>query len=210
MGGHDGSDRCEENAFCRSLDEKTRCELCAFCVKSTYAAGSSVRANQDRVLLVLEGLCCIETRGGILAVLGRGDLFPFPSRMIGPAREAYRQIVEEAVSERVSGPLKLVAVTDVTCASFELESVVHFLADPVFCSLIYANMFVLLQKSLSYGIEVRQSDAYHAVRFALRVGRVQGIEGLTHAQIAHLTGLGRSTVTKVMHEVALKEPELLS
>ena len=52
-------------------------------------------------------------------------------------------------------------------------------------------------------------DSYTAVRFILQLARYYNIKRLTHAQIALLTGRNRTTVTKVMGEIMLAEPELV-
>lgn len=96
-----------------------------------------------------------------------------------------------------------------TLAFFNKGEIDALLDDPGFLRASYDNLQDLNAHIVAYLIGVGSSSAHDAVRFVLKYCAHNGIDRLTHEQIAKLTGLSRTTVTSLMREVALAEPELL-
>ena len=54
-----------------------------------------------------------------------------------------------------------------------------------------------------------QRDAAEAVRYTLVLLRELGIAGLTHGQVARIAGRNRVTVTRILGELTVSDPELV-
>ncbi len=201
--------QCSNNAFCGSLSPNFQIQLCKHCVKTTFAARTSVRANLENILLPLKGLCCVENKGSIISILKHGNFFIFPTYSNDPYREFRPLVTDDYDLGEIITSSKIVAVTDAICAVFNSDVIMKLLTNQEFSMAMQRNTFGLLQQLVIFNIEVYRTDAYHAVRFILCYAKSQGLGRLTHAQIAYLTGLGRSTVTQAMHELAIAEPKVL-
>ena len=67
---------------------------------------------------------------------------------------------------------------------------------------------MLMFQMTCYQTFLYHDDAYQAVRYVLKLAKAYGLHSLTHMQIALLSGRNRVTVTNILHEIALAEPEL--
>lgn len=194
---------CSENRFCASLDPDVRARLCSFCVKTTHAANTHVSMDYYKHFLVLEGLC--GPRHGRTCHLYRpGDfvLTPHPdqSRMINLPNVTFEGGDLVTVMEFFS---------DVTLAYFDKEKVDELLSDSRFLRASYDNLKDLYVHLVAFPIGLNKSSAYDAVCYVLKYCAHNDIGHLTHEQIAKITGHSRTTVTSIMHEIALAEPDLL-
>lgn len=196
--------RCYENRFCSSLDPDTRRRLCQACTKSTYAANSKATMNFYRHFLVVEGLC-LTKRFRTSFVYRQGDFVVTPH----PDESREVNLVDVSFSEGVDYDTDLDFITMTTLAFFDKGEIDALLDDPGFLRASYDNLQDLNAHIVAYLIGVGSSSAHDAVRFVLKYCAHNGIDHLTHEQIARLTGLSRTTVTSLMREVALAEPELL-
>ncbi len=203
-------DSCSSNHFCASLPSSLRAKLCKLCIKCTFAQKTAITDSLDKVFLPLEGICCFEGGDSIFVVLERGDFIPFPSLNPESDRHLYTNMFDPDIYARHLRSVRVVALTNATCAVFDYESVMELMDDPEFGRAYSANLYQIVQKVAAFNTLVYQSDAYSAVRFAMQFAKAQHAKNLTHAQIAYLTGLGRSTVTQAMHELTVAEPELFS
>lgn len=100
-------------------------------------------------------------------------------------------------------------ITDTTLAYFPKERIDKLLEDPGFLAVSYRNLEELYAHLVAYFLGMNSDSAYESVRYALQFCRQNGFGPLTHEQMALLTGHSRTTVTAIMHEIALAEPELL-
>ncbi len=199
---------CSENEFCRNLSPEMRSELCKCCVKTTMAANSSADMNFNEDYLVLDGLCCLESEQRIVYVFRPGNFVITPNSDTSSPIHLYsfehcNDPSEAFITSRFT------VVKDLTLAVFEKERIQQLFSYPEFASAMYTALFKILEQETYYCIGVYRSDAYHAVKYILQFARANNLGSLTHAQIAYLADLGRSTVTRALHEIALSEPELV-
>lgn len=204
----EGQRDCENNAFCGKLDPELRRELCKRCVKTTLAANSSVSLNHESFVLPLRGLCCMTGGDRVISILPQGDFAFSPSLDPESWREFEGYSVNKSVERKYLESSRLAAITNTECAMFREEYVRELWVNSDFTRALLANWLRGIQHLILFDLEIYRADAYHAVRYTLMFARSQGLRGLTHAQIAFLTGLGRSTVTRVMQELTIAEPDL--
>ena len=73
----------------------------------------------------------------------------------------------------------------------------------------YDNLKDLCSHLVALLIAMNSASAYDAVAYVLKYCAHNGIGHLTHRQTATITGHSCTTVTSIMHEIALGKPELL-
>lgn len=193
---------CAENPFCAGLSQKLRERLCQGCIKTSFAAKSSVEFNSNNLLLILDGLCCMDCNGMPFDVCYRGELMFYPTTGDGSffnVKSDYPGNVDLATTGR------LVTLENVDCAVFRRQLVEELLDDPEFARAFTSNLMAMYQHAIGFNICVYRADARDAVKFVVEYAKGEGYDYLTHEQIAYLTGLSRSTVTHAMHELALSE-----
>ncbi|MDR1184868.1 MAG: hypothetical protein LBK67_08735 [Coriobacteriales bacterium] len=199
-------DHCFENAFCRKLNKETRSQLCKHCFMSTFAAGSRVPLTFQSDFLVLEGLCLIRQGENVAFVIRPGD-FVIPPRFNPDFPESVATLGDEF--KKTMSDSNLLFLTDTTCANFTREHIDEMLNDIDFVKALFDNLSDFCNHSIFYQVLVFHYSAYDAVRYVLNFSKAYNLGDLTHAQIATLTGRNRSTVTQMLHEIALQEPGLL-
>lgn len=195
---------CSYNRFCSALSPVTRSHLCEICTKTTHAAGTEVTMDFYKHFLVVEGLCvCRHNRSS--HPYRPGDL------VITPHANTSRPLSIASVSfdERDVFETKVCFIHDTTLAYFDKRKIDELLEDPGFLMVSYRNLENLYAHLVAYFIAMESSSAYDSVKYLLQYCKHNGIEGLTHEQIALMTSHSRTTVTSIMHEIALAEPELL-
>lgn len=100
-------------------------------------------------------------------------------------------------------------ITRVVFSTLTNKAVEALLEDREFLRTVFDNQLAQSDLITNYQRALYHNTAYTAVRFILQLARYYNIKRLTHAQIALLTGRNRTTVTKVMGEIMLAEPELV-
>lgn len=199
--GQRGASMCD-NAFCRSLSEELRAQLCREVRVETYLKSQRLQDTRWRsgdLVLLLDGLMAVtrpdaRSNGAVTTnLLSGGDLV---CGLVKPS---------ESVGERV-----LVCVTDCVAAVFD-RRVAKKLQDSSleFNRVSYENCLRSCSNEREELFrEVGVGDAYAAVRYVVRFCVERGIPDLTHEQIAMLTNRSRSTVTEAMHRLLREEPAL--
>lgn len=100
-------------------------------------------------------------------------------------------------------------ITRAVFSTLTNKAVEALLEDREFLRTVFDNQLAQSDLITNYQRALYHNTAYTAVRFILQLARYYNIKRLTHAQIALLTGRNRTTVTKVMGEIMLAEPELV-
>lgn len=192
---------CSENRFCSQLPPELRCRLCEACVKATFAAGSSVAMDFYKHFLPIEGLCCTCHHHARFA-FRPGDF------VITPHADSSRDIsvMDVSFADDQMGDAKLRFITCTTVAFFKKRDIDELLRDEAFLRVSYANLKDLYAHLTAYLIGVNSSSAYDSVAYVLRWCAHNDIGQLTHEQISVLTGISRTTVTSIIHQIALAEP----
>lgn len=195
---------CSLNRFCAALDPITRSNLCRVCMKTTFSAGTSITMDFYKHFLILDGLCATQHNRARFPYRP-GDFVVTPH----PTQGRPVTLAQVSFDESPTPGTKVLFIADTAVAFFDKEKIDEFLQDPGFLAVSYANLKELYAQLVAYFIGMNSSTAYDAVRYLLEYCRHNGIAHLTHEEIAKLTGHSRSTVTSIMHEIALAEPELL-
>jgi hypothetical protein len=199
---------CSENSFCRTLSEGVREKLCAECVLTTLAQGTYTDVNFESCFLVVDGLCALEVTNVFSMIVRPGDFAVTPNS--DPNSLGRLAAIDYGYRARdIFRRTKIHAVKASTCAVFRKEPLKRMFENLEFLHAMYENLRNCSGHALCFHTQVYERPAYDAVAHVLRFERAYVIGNLTHAQIAYLTGKSRSTVTEVMHQIALAEPELL-
>lgn len=148
-----------------------------------------------RHLLVADGLCL--TRYNKVGFLYRPGDF-----VLTPHPDESRPVSISDVSFDESGMYKteLVSITVSTLAHFDKDAIDELLSDPNFLRASCDNSKDLYSHVTAFLIAMNSSSAYDAVTYVLKYCYRNGINHLTHQQIATITGHSRTTVTSIMHE----------
>lgn len=200
------SEGCASNPFCSKLPDDLRVRLCEHCVKTTHAKGSVIRADENRVWIILDGI-----------LLGLNSDKPtsmhFPGRMnmntsfMGPD-PAFSEFMAQDIEVKMR-KLKYLCLRPIELATFSNRTVHDLMDDPRFLRVLWDNLLGMTTETTSYMESIYCGSAADAVRYVLALAKSHEVGDLTHEEIARLSGKNRVTVTKIMHELALSSPELL-
>lgn len=199
-------DSCETNSFCQQLPPETRNLLCANCVKVSYAAGTIERRPFQQAMLMLEGILMVESDERPSSILVSGDFNLTPK--LGPKPSKSMPFNENELDTFYQG-LRWHCIIETRIAFFPDNTVKAVLNDLEFCHALISNLEQVSAATSCYSQFLYHGTAKQAIVYALRLAKANGITGLTHAQIALLSGRNRVTVTKIMHEIAQSDPELI-
>lgn len=203
-------ENCSANALCSSLPLEMRETLCSHCAKSCLSAGSIITYPNDSLVLPLSGICASTYNKKVEMVYPCGFLAAFPTSETDSWHYSNMRIDSAGNEYPPPERVKLISVTDSACAIFKESHIQELWADPDFAKAIRKNWYWGASSMFAYNITVFRQDAYHAVRYILQYAKSQNVTYLTHAQIAYLADLGRSTVTQAMNELIAAEPELFN
>lgn len=197
---------CAQNAFCCSLDEETRQRLCEHCMVASFGQGSQYKGNFKSPQLLLEGAICVMQNNRPNAIIVPGDFLLVPEfSPSGPYPYAVSETEEQDAYHHQTWhfivPSKM---------AFFPSDLVRKLMDATDFDKALINSLLRVQTQLSYyNKALYHSNAYDAVRYGLKLASVYHLGSLTHEEFALITGRNRTTVTKILHEIAQKEPGLL-
>lgn len=197
---------CQENAFCASLSNDVRSRLCKHCIKTSFAAGTAEGIDENHPALLLSGILCAEVDDKPISVVVPNDFILTPR--FRPEGASLPAIDDEAYQTYLSDT-SYVCLTDTKMAMFSTRIVKELFETVSFMQALFASTINQLMQMSYFLHELYHGSAYDAVRYALKIARAYDVPKLTHAQIAHMTGRNRTTVTQVMHQIALSEPDLL-
>lgn len=201
-------DNCMNNSFCRTLKPETRERLCARCMISTLAEGTSLKGKFKHPMILLDGLLSVRFFDRPNTILVPGDMTLTPD--FTPPAAADIVLTEAEWADYYAGQSHH-CVTPITLAYLPTDLVKELLETSVDFTRAVLDRYLFIQTQFSlYQAYLYHYNAYEAVRYVLRLTRAHGVTGLTHAQIDYLSGRNRTTVTKILHEIALAEPELLT
>lgn len=193
-----------DNYFCKHImTDKVRPIMCKACHLRSFAKGQLLTINYwSRAFTILaDGLLVvgyqehvsdklfvtgIASTGG---VVGAAKLFPgCPSDMTG-------RIVH--------------CVTKCTTAAFNDDAYEEALKDQEFADNLIRYCFQLYwYEKEDYIRAIGSRDTTAAVRYVVKYCTDHDIPALTHEQIALICNRARPTVTNILHELTLEEPEL--
>lgn len=197
---------CEDNPFCSHLPDDVRARLCSACVKVPYVAGAIDRHPYQQAMLVAEGLVITRNSGKSGAALIPGSFSLTPKLGPTPRDPAGLSETELGLNGsdfewRCYGP---------TSIAYFPDSLINELLDTQpFCRMVLDSHLRIQLASSTMEMSLYHGTAYEAVRYVMRLLKANRITGLTHEQIAEISGRSRVTVTRTIHEIALAEPELI-
>lgn len=198
---------CENNPFCSRLPDGVRARLCASCVKVPYAAGAIDRHPYQQAMLVVEGLVVTRNGGKSSAAFVPGTFSLTPK--LGPTpldpaglSKGELELLDSDYEWRCYGPTSI--------AYFPDGLIEELLDTQPFCRMALNSHLQIQFVSSTMEMKLHHGSAYDAVRYVLRLLKANGVIGLTHEQIAEISGRSRVTVTRAIHEIALAEPELIA
>ena len=197
---------CEANPFCSRLSQETRELLCARCLKSTFAEGTTLVGFSERPFVILEGVVLVETDGKPTSLLVPGTVATTPKF----TPERYQDLIasEESAEEQYLES-RSHFLTPATFAYFSNRAVMELMDDNAFLRLLYEFDISQLNQASIFQRYLYQKPAEESIRYVLRIAKKYGLSGLTHEKIARISGRRRPTVTQVLHRIAIGEPELL-
>lgn len=197
---------CEENAFCKALPEEVRLQLCKHCIKTSFAEHTELQIDVNHPWLVLDGLIVSKANDKPNAIMNAG-FFMLTPRF---APEGYADVLPSRIDISYSlKTFRYTCFTPVVVATFSVRAIDELMNDIRFLRVLFDNIQIQMNAMQMYQVFLYQKQAYDSVAYVLKLAKVHGVSGLTHEKIAELTGRSRTTVTQVMHEIALAEPELV-
>jgi hypothetical protein len=196
---------CASNKFCSSLPDDLRCRLCKHCIKTSFAPGTELEIDVNHPWIVLEGLLYSVLGGKPFGLCVPGDFMLTPR--FQPAQPDL--ILDEKDVSGIETGAHYICLTKLLVATFSYRSIAELMEDSRFCREVLDSVNMSSTRNTFYLRQIYAEGAYESVRFALKIAQSCHIRGLTHAQIAKLVGRNRSTVTSVISQIAIAEPELV-
>lgn len=199
---------CTKNPFCGALPPELREQLCTHCTKTTFADQTEVHIDRKHVWIVIDGLFCslLETdQPNSLIVPGTVILNPWFSQFVLTDLKIDIEAYEEA-SYRVNYK----CLSNMTIAMFTNEYIFEMLDNNIFLKQLFFNIMATDATATTYANYLYQHSAKESIEYVLRLAKTHSLGPLTHRQIAFLTNRNRVTVTRVMHEIALENPDLVN
>ena len=198
---------CARNPFCASLPKETLGKLCPWCVQTDVLA-AHVNAHPYRSpSLLVEGALAAFTDGRLQTIVIPGQLMLVPD-LAHDARHPLGLSVAESVSFTNSQTHEYLLPS--TLASFPNAVVDELLeTDLPFVKGILRTFKEQSAMTSYLSVLLYQRDAAEAVRYTLVLLRELGIAGLTHGQVARIAGRNRVTVTRILGELTVSDPELV-
>ncbi|MDE8702677.1 hypothetical protein PZH32_06835 [Adlercreutzia equolifaciens] len=194
-------DNCSDNFFCAQLPEPVRRRLCEHCVKTTHAQGTKLKVDANRPWIVLDGLLISTEQGKPASLSAPGQMNLNETFIVDAATSL--PFLDKHIEKNID-QIYYLCLRTTTLASVP-NGVVHELLDDYdFLRASWNNMTQLLTILSSYTSAVYFGTAKDAVRYVVQLAESCGIDNLTHREIALMTGLNRTTVTKTMHEINLE------
>lgn len=188
---------CQDNRFCRSIDEGDRAKLCAICRRTRYEKGEFLPNERfDReLMLVLDGaFATISSANGKMQFLYtafdiNGGEMLFNDKPIKYAGYGLMEVIR---------PME--------AAHFSIKELRElFMTCPSIARALYMNLATLDNRKAFYRIMVTLADAYHAVLYMMLYLQKRELDPPTHEELAFLTNLNRVTVSRVLKEIFRKE-----
>lgn len=194
------------NAFCSELSPQTRELLCAQCQLLRIESGQYIPTymRASRVLILLEGL------------IVKLEMEDVSKKMVPSGMSCNASIIcgsyQIDPQTYPADSRETLCVTPCHIASFDAAFMKRlFNENSEFQTAVHRNMFRMCSYEKQYMIrDIVHGTAYTAVRFMVTYCRNHKLPLLTHEQIAFICGLSRPTVTKTLHEITQKEPELFA
>ena len=199
-------DDCSQNALCVSLPPEVRRRLCENCIKASYAQDTIMPIDTNHPIVIVEGIVLAVSSDKPLLLMAPGSLLLTPyftPQKATPWLRSAQEVGEEIRQVRYR------CITRAVFSTLTNKAVEALLEDREFLRTVFDNQLAQSDLITNYQRALYHHTAYTAVRFILQLARYYNIKRLTHAQIALLTGRNRTTVTKVMGEIMLAEPELV-
>lgn len=192
------------NSFCSGLEPELRNMMCAHCHIKRFSKGQWLMRKYwaDELALCVDGLLVcgvMDQQQGKFISSGMMSRSYFVSYS-----DCIFALPEDYLNEF------MLCVTDCHIAVFDKAFVRHMYDTNLS---FVRDVFSQSLCACSHGTlpmlrEVGNGDAYAAVRYVCSFCKHFGIPILTHDQIAMICNRSRPTVTKIMHELTQKEPEL--
>lgn len=198
---------CSENLFCGRLPRDLCDRLCKHCIKTTYAEGTALRIDMNHPWLLLEGMVYATIRNKPMTIITPGDFILTPR--FRPETPGILALSDSEVNDYYSNT-RYVCLTPTLIATYSTKIIFALLEDVRFARAVLDSINNEQAQMAYYQSSLYHGSAYEAVRYILKLARAYHIEGLTHAQLALLSGRNRTTVTQKYHEIALAEPELIA
>lgn len=200
-------DSCKSNAFCSSLPIVDRDKLCKHCIKTSLAAGTSVKLDPNHPYIVVEGLILVTGDNKPTTIIVPGDLTLTPR--FRPQQNGILAITDEDYRDYLHS-IRLAAMSNIVLAMFSTRIINDMLETAPFARAALDSMLNQTAQISYYQRELHNGTAYDSVRYVLKVARAYNVKKLTHEKIGLMAGRSRTTVTQIMHEIALADPELLA
>lgn len=193
------------NLFGPSVDEDILIKLSEVGQEIVSPEGTILRNNFKDPLIVCSGTILVKAFGRPNTVYTPGDMALNPSFS---SKEKKVRAMSDADIARYFANQTQQCITDVHVIVFPNDCVLGMLDNVSFVRWLMENQSMLMFQMTCYQTFLYHDDAYQAVRYVLKLAKAYGLHSLTHMQIALLSGRNRVTMTKILHEIALAEPEL--
>lgn len=193
-----------ENSFCEGLSEELRARLCNHCCIKRFAKGQWLMRKywENELALCVDGLLI---NGIVDQQQGRFITNGMMSRSYFVSYGNYAfHFPDNYLNESI------LCMTECQIAVFDLEFIRElFETDVEFVRAVLSqNLCACSHGTLCMLREVGNGDAYAAVKYVCGFCKHHHVPIPTHEQIAMICNRSRPTVTKIMHELTQKEPEL--
>lgn len=188
-----------------SVDESILVRLTEVGQEMIYPEGTILRSNFKDPLIICSGIILVKAFGRPNTVYTPSDMALNPS--FGSKEKKVRAMSDADIARYLANQTQQ-CITDVHVIVFPNDCVLEMLENASFVRWLMENQSMLMFQMTCYQTFLYHDNAYQAVRYVLKLAEAYGLHNLTHMQIALLSGRNRVTVTKILHKIALAEPEL--
>lgn len=195
------------DAFGSVLDERDLAFLEQVGQETVYPKGTILRNNFKDPMLFCSGVVLVSVFDRPNSIYVPGDIGLTPT--FGPKDKDILTLSDEELVQFFSAQAQR-CITDVRVVVFPTDCFLNLMDRAPFAQRLLENQSHLMMQLVCYQTFLYHDTTYQAVRYILKIAKAYSLRNLTHAQIALLSGRNRVTVTKVLHEIALAEPELFS
>ena len=204
------------NSFCAQLGDADRAKLCDCCVRRDLPRGQMLFKEdiQKSIFVVLEG--CLESISSFVprdylegmrpgyALLTQGHVFSC-DLVCNPQNEAESYdyyVAHSNAACKTLAPTKLAGWPLGTVKSLFAES-------PSFARSLFTRNIEAFGSTCEFAAGLRLSNAEDRIKFILCFTKARDVE-LTHQQIADVTGLNRTTVSRTIASILRNDDEFMS
>ena len=199
----------ENNPFCRALSPEDRAALCGRCRVFPFKKKIDAQANclsVSRKLPAGESFCTVVLNGMLCTNSSQNVDSPKAYLLWQPGDIMNTEFIFDSTYDDLTSSYHHNYITDGMYAL--LPGTVlreRFAASPAFAAFLFNSLSHTRLRQTEFLLSTQLRDAKSALIYLLLFCQEHKLPALTHQDFAYLTGLNRTTVTKMLKKILLSE-----